>query len=67
MVGVNGCFAARNLGRPMLGALRDARVFLEHFERPKQGVVVGGLAACGHVVALVWLRMHSRPVAQMDV
>lgn len=35
-------------------ALRHARVFLEHLERPKQGVVVCGLAACGHRVNLVW-------------
>ena len=31
------------------GALCHARVFLEHFECPKQGVVVGSLAACGHL------------------
>ena len=30
-------------------ALRYARVFLENFECPKQGVVVGSLAACGHL------------------
>jgi len=40
-------------------ALAHARVLLEHFERPKQGVVVGSLAACGHRVNSVWQVLES--------
>jgi hypothetical protein len=35
------------------GVLRHARAFLEHFDRSKQGVVVCGLAAVGHLANLV--------------
>ena len=40
-------------------ALSHARVFLEHFKRPKQGVVIGSLAASGHRARSVWQVLGS--------